>query len=65
MIDYVRDHPLMAAFFVACTVGGTIAFVAFPLFPGMEEMSLAKRALGGALAGAGAAMFPIVHRLFD
>jgi hypothetical protein len=60
---WCREHPVTAIVFVAGTTAGAWSAVAFQLGP--EELSTWKRALGGALAGAWLAMFPLGFRLFD
>jgi hypothetical protein len=58
-----RENPVTAVVFVVGAIAGAVSAVAFDLGP--EEMATWKRALGGALAGAWLAMFPLGVRLFD
>jgi hypothetical protein len=49
--------------FLLGSAAGAVAAVKFEVGP--EEMATWKRALGGALAGAWLAMFPLGFRLFE
>ncbi len=60
---WCRQHPVTVVVFLGGTVAGATCAVVFELGP--EEMATWKRALGGALAGAWLAMFPLGVRLFD
>ncbi len=60
---WCRRHPVACAAFVIGTAAGSVSAVAFEIGP--EEMATWKRALGGAVAGAWLAMFPLGARLFD
>ena len=60
---WCREHPFTVVVFVAGSTAGAWAAVAFELGP--DGMATWKRALGGALAGAWLAMFPLGFRLFD
>jgi type IV secretory pathway TrbL component len=62
-LGWCRRNPFTCAVFVIGTVAGAISAVAFEVGP--EEMATWKRALGGALAGAWLAMFPLGFRLFE
>jgi hypothetical protein len=58
-----REHPVTVVVFLVGTVTGAVCAVTFELGP--AELATWKRALGGALAGAWLAMFPLGFRLFD
>lgn len=58
-----RRHPVASAVFLLGAIAGAGAAVWIPLGP--EDMSPLARALGGALAGAWLAMFPLGFRLFE
>ena len=60
---WCRRNPFTCAVFVIGATAGAISAVSFELGP--EEMAVWKRALGGALAGAWLAMFPLGFRLFE
>jgi hypothetical protein len=60
---WCRRNPFTCAVFAAGAAAGAISAVAFEIGP--EEMATWKRALGGALAGAWLAMFPLGFRLFE
>jgi hypothetical protein len=60
---WCRRNPFTCAVFVIGTAAGAIAAVAYEIGP--AEMATWKRALGGALAGAWLAMFPLGFRLFE
>jgi len=60
---WCRHNPLACAVLLIGTAAGAIAAVHFEIGP--AEMAPWKRALGGALAGAWLAMFPLGFRLFE
>ena len=60
---WCRRNPFTCAVFVIGTAAGPSSAVAFEIGP--AEMATWKRALGGALAGAWLAMFPLGFRLFE
>jgi hypothetical protein len=60
---WCRRNPFTCAVFAIGTAAGAISAVAFEIGP--AEMAPWKRALGGALAGAWLAMFPLGFRLFE
>ena len=60
---FCRSHPVTVGAFLVGTLGGATAAVVLPIAP--ESLSVTQRALGGALAGAWLAMFPIGFRLYD
>ena len=60
LAQLVRRHPVIGAIFVLCTLGGALLGALY--LP--EEWSSARRLAGGALAGAGIAVFLTVTRLF-
>ena len=60
---WCRRNPFTCAVFAIGAAAGAISAVTFQLGP--EEMATWKRALGGALAGAWLAMFPLGFRLFE
>jgi hypothetical protein len=60
---WCRRNPFTCAVFVIGATGGAACAVAFEVGP--AEMAAWKRALGGALAGAWLAMFPLGFRLFE
>ena len=60
---WCREHPVTTIAFAVGTAAGAVSAVVFELGP--EDMATWKRALGGALAGAWLAMFPLGFRLFD
>ena len=62
-LAWCRSHPFTCAVFAIGTATGAVSAVAFQIGP--EEMATWKRALGGALAGAWLAMFPLGFRLFE
>jgi hypothetical protein len=57
------EHPFTCAVIAIGTAAGAVSAVAFEIGP--AEMATWKRALGGALAGAWLAMFPLGFRLFE
>ncbi len=61
--SWCRRNPFTCAVFVIGTAAGAVCAVAFEIGP--AEMAAWKRALGGALAGAWLAMFPLGFRLFE
>jgi len=63
VLAWCRRNPFTCAVFVAGASAGAISAVTFEIGP--EEMATWKRALGGALAGAWLAMFPLGFRLFE
>jgi hypothetical protein len=63
ILDWCRRNPFTCAVFVVGSAAGAVAAVKFEIGP--EEMATWKRALGGALAGAWLAMFPLGFRLFE
>ena len=62
-LSWCRRNPFTCAVVVVGTTAGAVSAVVFQLGP--EEMATWKRALGGALAGAWLAMFPLGFRLFE
>ena len=60
---WCRRNPFTSAVFVIATAAGAVSAVAFEIGP--AEMASWKRALGGAIAGAWLAMFPLGFRLFE
>ena len=60
---WARRNPFTCAVFVLGAAAGATSAVTFELGP--EEMATWKRALGGGLAGAWLAMFPLGFRLFE
>jgi hypothetical protein len=60
---WCRGHPFTCAVFAIGTAAGAVSAVTFEIGP--AEMAIWKRALGGALAGAWLAMFPLGFRLFE
>jgi hypothetical protein len=60
---WCRRNPIPCAVFAIGTAAGAIAALRFEIGP--AEMATWKRALGGALAGAWLAMFPLGFRLFE
>ena len=60
---WCRNHPFTCAVFAVGTAAGAASAVAFEIGP--AEMANWKRALGGAIAGAWLAMFPLGFRLFE
>jgi len=63
LLSWCREHPVTALVFAGGTVAGSVLAMHFEL--GGPELATWKRALGGALAGAWLAMFPLGFRLFD
>jgi hypothetical protein len=61
MVELLRQHPILAAIFVLCTLLGVGLGVAY--LP--ADWALLRRVAGGAFAGAGVAIFLTVTRLFD
>ena len=61
--SWCRRNPFACAVFVIGTAAGAVSAVAFEIGP--VEMATWKRALGGGLAGAWLAMFPLGFRLFE
>jgi hypothetical protein len=61
--SWCRRNPFTCAVLVIGTAAGAASAVAFEIGP--AEMATWKRALGGALAGAWLAMFPLGFRLFE
>jgi hypothetical protein len=60
---WCRRNPFTCVVFVIGTAAGAVSAVAFEIGP--VEMATWKRALGGGLAGAWLAMFPLGFRLFE
>ena len=60
---WCRRNPFTCAVFAIATAAGAVCAVAFEIGP--AEMASWKRALGGAIAGAWLAMFPLGFRLFE
>jgi len=60
---WCRRNPFVCAVFAIGIAAGAVSAVAFQIGP--AEMATWKRALGGALAGAWLAMFPLGFRLFE
>jgi hypothetical protein len=60
---YCREHPILVGLLVLGGVGGAIGAVYLPIAP--DDMSLARRVLGGALAGVLFAICALGFRLFD
>jgi len=63
IVAWCKRNPFTCTVFVLGSAAGAVSAVAFELGP--EEMATWKRALGGALAGAWLAMFPLGFRLFE
>lgn len=63
LLGWCREHPVTALVVAGGTVAGCVLAVHFEL--GGPDLSPWKRALGGAVAGAWLAMFPLGFRLFD
>ena len=63
MFGWCRRNPFTCAVFAIGTATGATAAVVLGIGP--DEMATWKRALGGALAGAWLAMFPLGFRLFE
>lgn len=63
LLRWCREHPVTALAFGGGTVAGAVLAVHFEL--GGADLAVWKRALGGAVAGAWLAMFPLGFRLFD
>ena len=61
--SWCRRNPFVCAVVAGGTAVGAVSAVAFEIGP--AEMATWKRALGGALAGAWLAMFPLGFRLFE
>jgi hypothetical protein len=59
-VNWLREHPLIAATFAICTVAGAAAGVAY--LP--DDWAILRRLAAGAISGAGAALFMTVTRLF-
>jgi hypothetical protein len=59
-VQWLREHPVIAAIFVICTVAGAGAGVVY--LP--EDWALLRRLAAGAISGAGVALFSTVTRLF-
>ena len=62
-LAWCRRNQFTCVVFVLGATAGAVSAVAFEIGP--EEMATWKRALGGALAGAWLAMFPLGFRLFE
>jgi len=62
-LAWCRRNPFTCAVFVLGATAGAVSAVVFEIGP--DEMATWKRALGGALAGAWLAMFPLGFRLFE
>jgi hypothetical protein len=60
---FCREHPVLVGLLVLGGVGGAIGAVYLPIAP--DDMSLARRALGGGLAGVLFAICALGFRLFD
>jgi hypothetical protein len=61
LVGSLRRHPVLVAIFAVCiAAGGVLGALYLP-----AEWSLARRIGGGVFAGAGAAVFATVTRLFD
>ena len=63
VVAWCRRNPFTCAVFVLGASAGAVSAVVFEIGP--DEMATWKRALGGALAGAWLAMFPLGFRLFE
>lgn len=55
----LRDHPVLAAVMVACTVAGAVAGV----YLLADDWTLARRLAAGAVAGAGCGLIVITTRM--
>jgi hypothetical protein len=55
----VREHPVIAGVMLACTVAGALAG---PLWL-PESLSLWRRAVGGAISGAGIGLLLTAYRM--
>jgi len=62
LAGFCRENPYTVLVFVIFVVAGGVAGAFLPLG---ESLSLARRILAGAFAGAFFAMFPVGARLFD
>jgi hypothetical protein len=60
---WCRRNPFTCTVFALGTAAGAFCAVEFEIGP--EDMATWKRALGGAIAGAWLAMFPLGFRLFE
>lgn len=63
LIAYVRARPVLVGLLALGGIGGAVLAVYLPVAP--DDMSMLRRALGGALAGTLFAMCALGFRLFD
>jgi hypothetical protein len=62
-LAFCREHPVLVGLLLLGGLGGAVGAVYLPIAP--DDMSLARRILGGALAGVLFAMCALGFRLFD
>ena len=60
---YCREHPVLVGLLLLGGVGGAVGAVYLPIAP--EDMSLARRVIGGGIAGVLFAICALGFRLFD
>ena len=61
LLGWIRANPATVAMVAAFTVAGAVGALWLPL----GDFSVAKRVLGGAIAGFYFGLFPIGYRMFD
>ena len=62
VLTFCREHPYMVGLLVCSTIAGAVGAAVLPIG---ESLPMARRVIGGAIAGFYFGLFPLGFRLFE